>query len=83
LLQVRRDSAHQLGISIWQVIELERRGVLTSVRLTDSPSARSYNIVSEVEALARGEKLQPSVVGRAAGRDGNAEASAPNSAKHA
>jgi hypothetical protein len=30
--------------------------MLTSVRLTDSPKARSYNIVSEVEALARGEK---------------------------
>jgi hypothetical protein len=65
LLQTRRDSAHQLGISIWQVIELERRGALTSVRLTDSPKARSYNIVSEVEALARGEKqLQHGAVGR-------------------
>jgi hypothetical protein len=64
LLQTRRDSAHQLGISIWQVIELEKRGVLSSVRLTNSPSARSYNIVSEVEALARGEKLQHGTVGR-------------------
>jgi hypothetical protein len=73
LLQVRRDSAYQLGISVWQVIELEKRGLLTSVRLTNSPSARSYNIVSEVEALARGE-------GR--GRDESA-ASAPNSAKQA
>ena len=53
LLQVRRDSAYQLGISVWQVIELEKRGLLTSVRLTNSPSARSYNIVNEVEALAR------------------------------
>jgi len=68
LLQTRRDSAQQLGISVWQVIELEKRGTLTSVRLTNSPSARSYNIVSEVEALARGEKLQPSAVGRNAGQ---------------
>ena len=75
LLQTRRDSAHQLGISIWQVIELEKRGVLSSVRLTNSPSARSYNIVSEVEALARGEKLQHGAVGR------DENAAAPNSAK--
>jgi hypothetical protein len=76
LLQTRRDSAQQLGISIWQVIALEKRGTLTSVRLTDSSKARSYNIVAEVEALARGEKLQPSAVGR----DTSAEA-APNSAE--
>ena len=43
---------------------LEKRGALTSVRLTDSPKARSYNIVSELEALARGEKLQHNAVGR-------------------
>jgi hypothetical protein len=61
LLQTRRDSAQQLGISVWQVIELEKRGTLTSVRLTSSPSARSYNIVAEVEALARGEKLHGAV----------------------
>jgi len=45
--------------------------------------ARSYNIVSEVEALARGgrgEKLQHGVVGC---DDASAEASAPNSAKQA
>jgi hypothetical protein len=77
LLQTRRDSAHQLGISIWQVVELERRGALTSVRLTDSPKARSYNIVAEVEALARGEKLQHSAVGR----DDASSAAAPNSAE--
>jgi hypothetical protein len=50
---------------------LERRGALTSVRLTDSPKARSYNIIAEVEALARG------------GRDASATAVAPNSAKPA
>jgi hypothetical protein len=43
---------------------LEKRGALSSVRLTDSPKARSFNIVSEVEALARGEKLQHTPVGR-------------------
>jgi hypothetical protein len=75
LLQTRRDSAQQLGISIWQVIALEKRGTLTSVRLTDSSKARSYNIVAEVEALARGEKLQHGAVGR------DENAAAPNSAK--
>jgi hypothetical protein len=75
LLQTRRDSAYQLGVSVWQVIELEKRGALTSVRLTNSPSARSYNIVAEVEALARGEKLQHSAVGR------DASAAASNSAE--
>jgi hypothetical protein len=52
-------------------------GSLTLVRLTDSPKARSYNIVSEVEALARGEKLQHGAVGR------DENAAAPNSAKQA
>ena len=74
LLQTRRDSAHELGISVWQIVELEKRGALTSVRLTDSPSARSYNIVSEVEALARGEKLRHGAVERDA-----SAAAAPNS----
>jgi hypothetical protein len=55
LLQTRRDSAHQLGVSIWQIRAFEARGLLTSIRLTDSPTARSYNSVAEVEALARGE----------------------------
>jgi hypothetical protein len=63
---------------------LKKRGALTSVRLTDSPRARSYNIVSEVEVLARGEpggeKLQSGSVGRDASRDESA-ASAPNSVK--
>ena len=65
---------------------LEKRGALTSVRLTDSPKARSYNIVSEVEALARGgvrgEKLQHSAVS-AVGRDDASSAAAPNSAERA
>jgi hypothetical protein len=68
---------------------LEKRGVLTSVRLTDSPSARSYNIISEIEALARGEargeKPQQGAAGRDKSRDksraASAEASAPNSAE--
>jgi hypothetical protein len=54
---------------------LKNRSALTSVRLMDSPKARSYNIVNEVEALTRGEKLQHGAVGR---DDASAKA-APNS----
>jgi hypothetical protein len=54
-LQPRSWSAAQLNCSIQNIIRLEKRGVLSSVRPGGSSASRSYNIVSEVEALARGE----------------------------
>jgi hypothetical protein len=59
LIQPRKTTAEQLSISVWRVIELERKGKLKSIRLADSPLGRSYNLCSEVEALVLGGTVQP------------------------
>jgi hypothetical protein len=61
LIQPRKATAEQLSISVWSVIELEKKGKLKSIRLADSPLGRSYNLCSEVEELvtARAQAVQP------------------------
>jgi hypothetical protein len=51
----RSDTAATLGTSVQTVIRLEQAGTLTSVKLGGSPSSKGYNIIAEVERLARGE----------------------------
>jgi len=53
LLQPRKATAQQLGLSLGTVIRLEQRGMLTAIKLTENGMV--LHRVSEVEALAQAD----------------------------
>lgn len=52
----RRVSAEKLDTSIATIRRLEAEGRLSKIRLRNKPTAKVYNVIAEVEAIAAGSR---------------------------